>query len=188
MANEASLISSETQLNKSHSSKHSSPRQFFQNFVLVWLDCNINDSYSDCIAQLRCIINTINTFSDVDECIDFLTEIEDEKCFLIVSDVFGEQLSSLIHNVPQLYSIYILCSDQMKHHPSANKWEKIKGVFTEIECVYKLLERDTRQCDNDLLPISIVSSNDCLKQDLNELPCTLRYSKRFYSMPHKITM
>ena len=53
-----------------------------QNFSLVWLDINIvesNDDFRNAIAKLRQIVNRIDVFTDVDQCINFLTKNENEK-------------------------------------------------------------------------------------------------------------
>jgi tetratricopeptide (TPR) repeat protein len=165
--------------NESHFLRPSRPR-FIQNFVLIWLDSNINDSnkdYQNSIVQLRRIVTAINTFTDTDECIDFLTEIKVEKVFMIVSDTFAKQLVSLIHDIHQLYSIYVFCGDTAKHEVWTNDWTKVKGFFTEIELICNLLKRNTQQCDHDLSPISIVSPSDYLKPDLNELEPSFMYSQ-----------
>jgi len=62
-----------------------------QNFHLVWLDESIdednNDECCESIVKLLQIVNTINTFTDVDECIDFITDIECELCIMLVSEL-----------------------------------------------------------------------------------------------------
>jgi tetratricopeptide (TPR) repeat protein len=151
-----------------------------QNFVLIWLDSNINESdehYCDSMNELRQIVNTIHTFTDADQCVDFLTEIKEDKVFLVVTDVLGQQLVPRIHELPQLHSIYVFCGGKAKHEVWANEWAKVKGVFTRIQPICNSLKQDTKQCDHDLFPISITSSNDYSKRDLNELPPLFMYSQ-----------
>jgi hypothetical protein len=104
-----------------YNNKHDPPlklrRQLnVQNFVLVWLDSKMNghdeEHHHRSINEFRHIVDTINTFIDVDQCVDFLSDIEDQKIFLIISDVFGQQLITLIHDISQLYSIYIYCEEK----------------------------------------------------------------------------
>lgn len=43
-----------------------------QNVILIWLDTKIDDNNADCrriITQLRRIVNSVNTFTDDQECI-----------------------------------------------------------------------------------------------------------------------
>jgi hypothetical protein len=52
------------------------------------LDNNIDGNNTDCrntIAQLRRAVNTINTFTDVEECIEFIDNITDNKACMIIS-------------------------------------------------------------------------------------------------------
>jgi hypothetical protein len=63
------------------------------NVLLIWLDNNINDNSVDCrktISQLRCIVNTINTFTDGDKCIQFLDNMGNEKACMIISGSLGQ--------------------------------------------------------------------------------------------------
>ena len=57
------------------------PRQSMtQNFFLLWLDANIDHSkkdYQDMLVQLRTVVDGVHLFTQRDECIDFLTEIDD---------------------------------------------------------------------------------------------------------------
>src|SRR5215510_2284213 len=80
-----------------------------QNVLLIWLDANINENSSDCqntITHLRRAVNTINTFTDAEECIDFLGDIGDEKACMIISDFLGQQIVPLVHNMPQVDCIF----------------------------------------------------------------------------------
>ena len=48
-----------------------------QNVLLIWLDNNINENTTDgqnTLSQLHCAVNTIDTFTDGDECIQFITD------------------------------------------------------------------------------------------------------------------
>jgi hypothetical protein len=75
-----------------------------QNFLLLWLDRSIDeDNNDDCrnsIEKLRQVVNTVNTFTTVDECIDFITDIEHEKIFIIVSGKFSQIIVPLIQDIP----------------------------------------------------------------------------------------
>jgi len=58
---------------------------------LIWLYSDIDDTDENCrniISQFDSIINKINIFKDRDECVDFLTNIDNENICLIISGVF----------------------------------------------------------------------------------------------------
>ncbi|CAF4640350.1 unnamed protein product, partial [Rotaria sp. Silwood2] len=50
--------------------------EIVQNFLLIWLDANIDESsedYHNSIKHLRCTVNTIETFQDTEECVDYVS-------------------------------------------------------------------------------------------------------------------
>jgi hypothetical protein len=88
-----------------------------QNVFLIWLDDNIDENNEACqhtIIQLRRVINAVNTFTDVDRCIDFLTDHSDEKAFMIISGSLCRDIVPVIHEIGQLHSIFIFCENTVK--------------------------------------------------------------------------
>ena len=59
---------------------------------------------------------------------------------------------------------------------SVNGYQKVKGVSHSIKDICELLEEHTRKCDNDYIPIDIISPADYSKINLNELPPSFMYS------------
>src|SRR4051794_26889969 len=61
-----------------------------QNVLLIWLDPSLNEENNEdsqnTIIQLQHVVNSINPFKDVDECVIFLLERKDEKVVMIISD------------------------------------------------------------------------------------------------------
>ena len=158
-------------------------KRMVQNFVLVWLDSNLNEStteFHDSLNQLRSIVNDINTFKHHDEAIDFLTEISGMSAFLIVSDNSGAQILPLIHDIPQLDAIYIFAINHYGHVQSSQQWIKIKGVYTDISTLCKVLQLDIKQCEQDSTPISfLTTSNEVFNGTLNQLEPSFMYTQLF---------
>jgi hypothetical protein len=102
-----------------------------QNYRLVWLDTNIgkvNDA--DTIAKLRQLVNTVKKFTDVDECVNFMSDIKDENIFMICSGELCRTIISLVHDMVQLYCVYIFCKNEVQHEQWTENWLKVKGVHT----------------------------------------------------------
>jgi len=82
-----------------------------QNFLLVWIDGNIDEiNNEDCrnsITKLRQVVNNVNTFTDVDECIEFISAIEQQKTFMISFGALGQTIVPKIHDKSQVSTIYI---------------------------------------------------------------------------------
>jgi hypothetical protein len=106
-----------------------------KDYIIIWLNSNIdlsNEVHQNVIMQLQQIIDPINTFTDRDECVNFISQIKIEKVFMIVSNDLGEQIVPLIQNIPQLKSIYVFCDDQSNHTAWIKQSHIVKGPFTQI--------------------------------------------------------
>ncbi|CAF4007425.1 unnamed protein product [Rotaria sp. Silwood1] len=128
--------------------------------------------------QLRSIINTICTFNDANQSIDFLTDVQDEKVFMIISGSFSQHIVPLVYEVAQLHSIYIFCEH---HQPDQTQWTngmyKVKGTFTQIDCILKLLKQAAREYDENYTSISFVSASDLSCGSLNQLDKSFMYTQ-----------
>ncbi|CAF3701843.1 unnamed protein product [Rotaria sp. Silwood1] len=153
-----------------------------QNVLLVWLDNNIDEgNITDCrntLIQLRRVVNTIETFTDSEECIEFIRTIpNNDKACIIISGALGQRIVPRIHNMSQLDSIFIFCINQKYHEKWAKDWGKIKGVFTKIEPICEALKAATRLCEQNATPISLLATNvDTTKTNLNQLDCSFMYT------------
>ena len=132
-------------------------RKLIQNFLLIWLDPNLDESKADfkkSLEQLRNVVASIITFQDVKECVKFLNEISQENVFIIVSGSLGRQVVPDFEDMPQVQSIYIFCGNKAIHEEWASKMLKVKGIFTEIEPICKALQIDGQNCDRAMVSIS----------------------------------
>ncbi|CAF1654680.1 unnamed protein product [Rotaria magnacalcarata] len=133
-----------------------------ENSILIWLDTYldiVSEEFNYFIARFQELVHLILPFFDVNRCIDFILETKNEKIFLVVSGSLGETLVPIIHDYEQIDSIYIYCENKNKHEKWANEIKKIKGVFQALEPMFDVFRRDIRQCEDDLVPFHILSSN-----------------------------
>jgi tetratricopeptide (TPR) repeat protein len=166
------------------SSNATHPRQrIAQNVRLIWLDAKIDLSNEDCqtmIAELRNVVNDVHIFTQRDDCIDFLTEINDTKAFLIVERTLGQQILSLIHDIPQLDGIYIFSNKKLDHKQWANTWVKVKGIYTEIIPMCESLQQAVKQCNHDSISLSFVKVDEGVySQKLDQLEPSFMYTQLF---------
>jgi hypothetical protein len=136
----------------------------FQNYQLVWLDANI-DELNNCndrntVTILRHIVNSVNTFTEVDECVNYISSIKEEHIFMIVSGVLGQMTMPVVYDMPQITCIYIFCENKLEHELWINKWPKMKGVFTEISVLCEALKQAAEECDRNTIPMSFIETND----------------------------
>ncbi|CAF1438824.1 unnamed protein product [Adineta steineri] len=136
--------------------------QRMQNVLLIWLDSNIDETNDDCqntIKQLRRAINDINTFTEGDQCLEFIETIVNKKACMIISGSVGQHIVSRVHIMSQIDSIFIFCDNQNYHEQWAKEWSKIKGVFTDITSICKALKSAAHQCEQNAIPMSFVGLN-----------------------------
>ncbi|CAF0739070.1 unnamed protein product [Adineta steineri] len=141
--------------------------QRMQNVRLIWLDNNISDDNADCsntIKQLKRVINNINTFTDGDQCVEFIQTSTNNKVCMIVSGLLGKHIVPLVHDMSQVDTIFIFCNNQEWHKQWVKEWSKIKGVFTDITSVCEALKHTAHQCEQNATLISFVASNKKLDQ------------------------
>ena len=134
-----------------------------QNVFLVWLDADIDEysvSYENTISHFRSAINNINTFTDEEKCIQFLEDIGDEKVCMIISGALGQQIMPRVHDLSQLDSIFIFCSNKKYHKRWVKDWSKIKGIYTDIERLCEALKKIAEQCEQNAISISIIGGRD----------------------------
>ncbi|CAF1595973.1 unnamed protein product, partial [Adineta ricciae] len=79
-----------------------------QDISVIWLDTHIHSSnpdYQNAITHLQYIVNDIYTFTDNDECIDFILTLTDTDVCLITSGSVGQRLVPCVHDISNIDSI-----------------------------------------------------------------------------------
>jgi hypothetical protein len=94
--------------------------------MLVWLrqTANVGLIEENIVTQrkLREVFSNLKVFDDCDKCVDYLSDIGDQKFVLIVSSSYGSQIVPIVHEFEQLLAIYIYCTELEKS--SNEKWSK----------------------------------------------------------------
>jgi tetratricopeptide (TPR) repeat protein len=153
-----------------------------QNFHLVWLDESIdeinNDDCRNSITKLREVVNTVNTFTDADECIDFITGIKDVVAFMIISEAFSPIIVPVVEAISQVRSVYIVCENKAQHEKWVQQWSKLKGVYTDIISIYEALQQTAHDCDQNSISVGFVKpSDETSKENLDQLNQSFMYTQ-----------
>jgi tetratricopeptide (TPR) repeat protein len=133
-----------------------------QNFHLVWLDESIDETNDDCrnsITKLWQVVNTVNTFVDVDECIDFITDIG-EKAFVVISGEFSQPIISIVQNISQVNCVYIFSKNNVQYEKWAKEWPKVAGVYTDITPICEAIRQARQDCDYNNVSITFAKKMD----------------------------
>jgi hypothetical protein len=158
-------------------------QRIIQNFLLIWMDASIDPSKKDCqntLAHLRNIVNDVHLFTEPDQCVDFLTDIKDIHAFLIADGSLGQHIIPIMHDIPQLDTIYIFCDNKSRHEKWTKKWSKIKGVHTDIKPICEALRMAAKQSNEDSIAVSFVPMDEgASDQNLNQLEASFMYTQIF---------
>ncbi|CAF1430855.1 unnamed protein product [Adineta steineri] len=141
--------------------------QHMQNVLVIWLDSNIDETNNDCqntITKLRRAVNDINTYTNGDQCHEFIQTIVDKRICMIVSGSLEQHIVPRVHNMSQIDSIFIFCNNRKHHEQWTKDWPKIKGVFTDITPICEALKKAAHQCEQNAIPMSFVETNKKLDQ------------------------
>ena len=149
----------------------------------ILVNTNIDESnsdFQDILLQLKNIVKDIKVFTDSEQCIQFLNTVDNEKVVVITSGSLGLDLTSNIHDMVQVYAIYILSDNISEHEQWIKAWSKIKGVYTSINTIYKTLQLHIEQWNQDHISISFINSDeDNSNLNLNELDPSFMYTQIF---------
>jgi tetratricopeptide (TPR) repeat protein len=127
---------------------------------------------------LRQIVNTVNTFTDVDECIDFITDITEERTFMMISGALSEIIVPIAQEIPQVSSVYIFCENNTLHEKWTKEWTKVRGVYKDITSICELLKQAAEDCDHNSVSISFVKTTDGnSKENLDTLDSSFMYTQ-----------
>lgn len=159
---------------KSNSTKPLCQRNI-ENLILIWLDSNLDH---DGIVRVRHMVDTVHTFTDSDQCIDFITNMKNARAFLVIANPVHQTIIPLIHHIDHLDSIYLFSENELTLYHSMEKWFKVKGIFSAITPLREALAKIVRKCDEHLISISFITdTEDISNRNLNELDQSFMYTQ-----------
>jgi tetratricopeptide (TPR) repeat protein len=152
-----------------------------RNFLLVWVDSRIdklNDDVHNIITELQRVVNTVDTFTDLDEFIDFVSDIDENEVFLILSEEFARTIIPIVHQMSQVTCVYIFCENNTQDEHWTDRWDKVKGVFTNITPICEALKLTSQDGDQNAFSISFVATNDgTSNKNLDQLDPSFMYTE-----------
>ena len=96
---------------------------------------------------------------------------------MIVSGAFGQNLVPIIHDLPQIDSIFVFCGNKDFHKQWAKNWSKIKGVFTEISDLCTAVEHVVEEDEHPISGSVTAANGETARHNLNKLDPTLMYTQ-----------
>ena len=107
-------------------------QRILENYLIICLV----DAKQKRFDELRSTVNTVQQFTDLDQCIQYIEEIKHEKIFLIMSPCFTVHMASFKKRFSQIHSIYVFSDDE------------------QLKSLGNVLKNEVRQLNHDLVPLS----------------------------------
>jgi tetratricopeptide (TPR) repeat protein len=127
---------------------------------IIWLDSNIEKTRKDQDTRAlirRMVRGRLLTFDKPNECVDHIfAKLKTQRIFFIVSNSFGPNVVPLIHDLPQIQTIYVYCRDRKYAESWSKSYKKISNIFTEKQAILHKILDDVGTLDQDGdIPMSI---------------------------------
>ena len=147
-------------------------------FIVIWL--NLDDSYSSgdinkYISRLQCATQSFESFTDTDDCVDFLTNLTDHKAFLILSGSYIQPLVFIMDDISKLQGIYILDTQNIFNQDNFQQCKKLRGIFNDMKYILNALNQHIHRLTITSLPFSIVSTST--SPNLGQLDQSFMYTQ-----------
>ncbi|UJR38858.1 hypothetical protein I4U23_031526 [Adineta vaga] len=147
-------------------------KENLEDLTIILLDQTSNDLNTK--TRIRCIINFLKIFTDINICLDYIHSIPNENIFIIVSGRLSSILISLIEDLPQILHVYIFCYD-------IQKYSSLKSIIQMLNNFMQLIrtkisyttEKCLRNLTNERALLDIPPSDEA-KVDL------LKLARKFY--------
>ncbi|CAF1329703.1 unnamed protein product [Adineta ricciae] len=108
--------------------------------IYVWLDGNQGESL-ECTVIRREVEKNNGQFKLCDNpsnCEVYLRSLSpSDHVVFIVSGALGSELVPKIHDLPQIFDIYVYCGNKDFHSQWTKTFPKVKGVFSEFSDLHK---------------------------------------------------
>ncbi|CAF3105717.1 unnamed protein product [Rotaria sp. Silwood2] len=136
-----------------------------EKFTLIWLDTDINGSENKQTQNdLRKLSVDFKTFDTIHDCELFIQSLSiDAYTVLIVSGRLGREIVPRIHEIKQIYSIYVYCFNREENLTWAKNYTKIKDVLTKKKELIQRIRNDNKKAiydiNNESLQINIYTNN-----------------------------
>ena len=151
-------------------------KKIVENSMIIWLNCHFNLSSADhqeYLNQLRSIVNTVEIITTPQQCVEYCSQIKDERIFLITSEIFSNELADLENQCGQLNSIYVLCTGNTTSRHKMQTYKKGRGIFKHMTQLCNELEKEVRLLEKSTTSTSIIPDSSSVNP--NELDPSFMY-------------
>ncbi|CAM4788139.1 unnamed protein product [Rotaria magnacalcarata] len=153
-----------------------------QSFGLVWLDLDVHKTNQnicvDTIKKFKKIVYEVHQFTDSDECVDFIKDIQDASIFMILSGISLPTTIPIIHDIPQINTICLLSDNHILHQDDINQYKKVKLMIADVTSICDKIHEAVSWYDQNLVSMSCIPiSSENYVQNLDHLDPSFMYTE-----------
>ena len=116
-----------------------SHRFSIQKFTIIYLI--ISDITTNSMVQIRRYINASKVFTEINDCIDYITDLKTNNVLMIINYTLENEIISWIADLSQIDSIFLIKSQEACQHPQSTLTStKIEGIFDNIESFCEFID------------------------------------------------
>ncbi|UJR32118.1 hypothetical protein I4U23_019586 [Adineta vaga] len=143
-------------------------------FTLIWFESSPNSNHDnvEIQQQLRSLINYLKLFDDIDDCEQYIRSLsKDDRLVILTNDKFALQLTSRVHDLRRITSIYVYSTDNEATYEWIEQYKKIRYAQNDFNEVITHLKIDhmKRKKLQEPLKFNIFDAN----QATNNLPLNI---------------
>jgi hypothetical protein len=112
-----------------------------ETYSILWLDSLVTDTreYVDAQQRLRTSINYIRTFKNIDDCEQYIQSVPaQDRIIFIVNNQLGQELVPRVHQLRQIFAIYIYSNDNKRSGLWAKEFKKVNTCHITFNVVFIL--------------------------------------------------
>ncbi|UJR12300.1 hypothetical protein I4U23_016477 [Adineta vaga] len=141
-----------------------------EDFTLVWLDQNINDS-TDSKHMQRLLKNFncyVQFYTDSTRCTDYLKSLEEEKVFIIVSDALARTVLHQLQRLPAISSVFIFSGSLENDISLKDEYSKIIDVTSNQAALLQSVQSSLHTAYKQSFAFSLFDQKQKSTKDLSK--------------------
>ena len=173
-----SIMQSDTtgkRINNSHTLITS---EIMDDFLTICLTPDVDPPVDDLhcfLERLKQITKQVEFFSDLDECIDYLTDLDKKRVVIVLYDYPDKHSVSFLSNILQVCSFYRFEHAEVSSTSGREKIKKFKGVYNDVEKICRSIKQDIHRQWFDSTLLSIISASS--PENLDALDSSFMYTQ-----------
>ena len=130
------------------------PRDKVKSFVIVWLDepTDVHRQRANILEKLQTVVSTIELFTDLDQCLDYLTDLTDVHVLFLLTAPIDRWILSEVLNLRSVSTVYVLRSGN--EEPSLSSCQ-VKTFDGNLEKLTKSISANLRRWEDELVQFEV---------------------------------